>query len=192
MNSTLKNLLRVALFAAPLGLVAQTTTTTTTTRAYSNDPSDWGPKAGDMELTLGGNGFSNNDLNGSSGGVSGSLGWFLNDTLEVAVRQSVNYANPQGGESTWFGVTRIALDQHILANGAFRPFVGINAGGVYGEDVTESWLAGLETGVKFYVKESTFIYAMVDYGWSFKDGDDADDTFSDGGFTWTVGIGFNF
>lgn len=192
MNSTLTNLLRVALLAAPLGLVAQTTTTTTTTRSYSSDPSDWGPRAGDMELTLGGSGFSNKDLDNSSGGISASLGTYLNDTLEVAIRQSLNYANSDSGTDSWSGITRVALDQHILPRGAIRPFVGVNFGGVYGDDTNETWLAGLEAGAKFYVKESTFIYAMVDYGWSFDDGDDADDTFSDGGFTWSVGIGFNF
>lgn len=191
MNSPLKNLLRVALFAAPLGLLAQTTTTTTTTRSYA-DPSDWGPRAGDMEVTLGGNGFSNKDLDGSSGGLSGSLGWYLNDTLEFVVRQSVNYVNPEGSGSDWAGITRVALDQHILARGAIRPFVGVNFGGIYGDNVDETWLAGLEAGAKFYVKEQTFLFAMVDYGWSFDDSDDVDDTFSDGAFTWTVGIGFNF
>jgi len=189
MNSALKHLLRATLFATPLALVAQTTTTTTGSYA---SPSDWGPRAGDRELTLGGSGFSNKDLDGSNGGVSASLGWFLNDTLEFSVRQNVSYVNPEGGDSSWAGITRVALDQHILARGAVRPFVGVNFGGVYGEDVNETWLAGLEAGVKFYVKEQTFIFALVDYGWSFDDGDDADDTFSDGAFTWTVGIGFNF
>lgn len=197
MNTTLKTLLHVVLFAAPLGLVAQTTTTPTyeqnSSRRYAAaDASDWGPHAGDMELTLGGNGFSNKDLDNSSGGVSASLGWYLNDTLEFVVRQSVNYVNPDGGDSSWAGSSRIAIDQHILARGPVRPFIGVNFGGVYGEDVNDTWLAGVEGGAKFYVKEQTFIFAMIDYGWAFNDTDDLDDTFDDGGFTWTVGIGFNF
>lgn len=193
MKQTLQTLLRVALFAAPLGLVAQTTTTTVTPeRTFSNEPSDWGPRAGDMEFTLSGTGFSNKDLDSSSGGASASVGWYLNDTLEAVVRQSITYSNSDAGSDSWAGTTRVALDQHILARGPVRPFVGVNFGGIYGDDTNETWVAGLEAGAKFYVKESTFIFAMVDYGWSFDDGDDADDTFSDGGFTWSLGIGFNF
>ncbi len=193
MKTTLQSLLSAALLAAPLGLVAQTTTTVPTTRAsYSSDPADWGPKAGEMEFTLSGTGVSNKDLDNSGGGATASLGWYLNDTLEAVVRQTITYANADTGSDSWSGTTRVALDQHILARGAVRPFVGVNFGGVYGDDTNETWLAGLEAGAKFYVKESTFIFAMVDYGWSFDDGDDADDTFSDGGFTWQLGIGFNF
>jgi hypothetical protein len=73
-----------------------------------------------------------------------------------------------------------------------RPFVGVNFGGVYGDDVNETWLAGLEVGAKFYVQQRTFIFVMVDYGWAFEDSEDADDTFSDGGYTWSVGLGMNF
>lgn len=207
MKTSLATLLRVALVAAPLGLVAQTTqpgspartTTTTTTyeedrgrRYAAGDASEWGPRAGDREFTLSGNGFSNKDLDNSSGGVGASLGWYLNDTLEFVVRQSVNYVNADSGSDSWAGSTRVALDQHILARGPVRPFVGVNFGGIYGDDVEETWVAGLEGGVKFYVKEDTFIFGLVDYGWSFDDSDDADDTFDDGGFTWSLGLGFNF
>lgn len=192
MNSPLKTLLGVALLAAPLGLVAQTTTTTTTTRSFSSDPADWGPRAGDMELTLGGSGFTNKDIDNSSGGVSASFGSYLNDSLEAVVRQSVNYVNSDAGDASWAGSTRLALDMHVLPRGAIRPFIGINFGGVYGDDVNDTWVAGLEGGAKFYVKQQTFIFAMIDYGWAFDSADDADDTFDDGGFTWSVGIGFNF
>lgn len=192
MKTSLQTLLGVALLAAPLGLVAQTTTNVTPERTYSSDASDWGPRAGDMEFTLSGNGVSNKDLDNSSGGAGASLGWYLNDTLEFAVRQNITYFNADSGSDSWAGTTRVALDQHILARGPVRPFIGVNFGGIYGDDVNETWVAGLEAGAKFYVKESTFIFAMVDYGWSFDDSDDADDTFSDGGFTWSLGIGFNF
>lgn len=208
MKPSLSTLARVALLAAPLGLVAQTTTTqpgsparTTPTATYeedrgrryaAGDSSDWGPRAGDMEFTLSGNGVSNKDLDNSSGGVGASLGWYLNDTLTFVVRQGLSYANGDAGSDSWSGSTRVALDQHILARGPVRPFVGVNFGGVYGDDTNDTWVAGLEAGAKFYVQERTFIFALVDYGWAFNDADDADDTFSDGGFTWSLGLGFNF
>jgi hypothetical protein len=159
---------------------------------------DWngfaGPRAGEREFTLGGSGLSNKDLDSSSGGVGASLGFYLNDTLMLAVRQTVNYANPSGGDSSYIGSTRVALDQHILASpsGRFRPFVGVNFGGVYGEDVTNTFAAGIEAGAKFYVQQRTFLYAMADYAWAFRNSDDATENFEDGGFQWSVGVGFNF
>jgi hypothetical protein len=35
------------------------------------------------------------------------------------------------------------------------------------------------------------MFGQVDYQWLFEDSDD-EDTFSDGVFVWTVGLGFNF
>lgn len=165
----------------------------TTTERYG----DWrasfeGPRAGDREFILTGSGLSNKDMDESSGGVGASLGFYLNDTLELVVRQSVNYANSQGDDANWFGSTRVALDQHVFVSGRFLPFVGVNFGGVYGEDVEETFVAGIEGGLKFYVLPQTFLFAMMDYAWAFEDSDEAEDNFSDGGFTWTVGVGFNF
>jgi hypothetical protein len=202
MKPSLRVLLPAALLLAPLGLLAQTTTTSpardtaledTGSRRYSaGDASRWGPEAGDMEFTLGGSGSANRELDDSSGGLNASLGWYLSNTLEVVVRQSFNQSNSSAGGSSWSGGTRIAVDQHILPRGPLRPFVGVNFGGVYGEDTNDTWVAGLEAGVKFYVQERTFVFALVDYGFAFRDADDADEAFSDGGFTWSLGIGFNF
>lgn len=173
------------LLILPLSLFAQTTPTPTTTTP------DFGARAGDMEFTLGGSGLADKDIDNSNGGVAASLGYYLNDTLAVTVRQTVNYADFDSGESDWIGSTRLALDQH-LGSGRFRPFLGINAGGVYGDEVNDTFVAGLEGGLKFYVQPRTFLFALVDYSWSFDDSDDVDDTFDDGGFQWTVGVGFNF
>ncbi len=166
---------------------------TTTTERYG----DWrasfeGPRAGDREFILTGSGLSNKDMDDSSGGIGASLGFYLNDTLELVVRQSVNYANSNDDDANWFASTRVALDQHIFVSGRFLPFVGVNFGGVYGEDVEETFVAGIEGGLKFYVLPQTFLFGMMDYAWAFDDSDDAEDNFSDGGFTWTVGVGFNF
>lgn len=193
MKTTLTSLLSVALLAAPLGLVAQTTTGENRPARYAaGDAAEYGPRMGDREMTIGGSGLTNKDLDNSSGGVNASFGWYLSDTTEVVVRQTVNYVNSDVGSSSWAGSTRLALDQHLMARGALRPFVGVNFGGVYGDDTNETWIAGIEGGAKFYLQPRTFVFALLDYGWSFDDGDDADDTFSDGGFTWSLGLGFNF
>lgn len=148
------------------------------------DWNDFGPRAGAWEFTLGGSGLSNKDMDSSAGGVAASVGLYLNDTLLLAVRQNVNYINSSGADSSFISSTRIALDQHILASGRLRPFVGVNFGGVYGEDVTNTFVAGIEAGVKFYVQERTFLYGIADYAWAFRDSDAATDNFNDGGFQW--------
>lgn len=157
---------------------------------------DWtdftGAREGEFEFTLGGGGVSSRKLDSSNGGVTASLGYYINDTLEVVGRQTINYFNPSGGDSGWGGSTRVALDKHLFEPGRFRPFVGVNFGAVYGDGTNDSLVAGLETGVKYYVQPRTFIFALVDYAWTFKDSDDATDNFSDGGFQWTLGVGFNF
>jgi hypothetical protein len=205
MKTSPRALLALALIAAPLGLLAQTTNPGSPARgttadsndrptryAAESDVSEWGPRMGDREFTLGGSGLSNKDLDDTSGGVNASLGWYMSDTLEFVVRQNIAYVNSDTGSSTWAGSTRIALDQHVLARGPIRPFIGVNFGGVYGDDTNDTWVAGLEGGAKFYMQPRTFLFALVDYGWAFDDADEADDNFDDGGFTWTLGIGFNF
>jgi len=151
---------------------------------------DFGARAGDWEFTLGGGGASNTDLDSSGGGLNTSVGFYFSDTLELSVRQSANYTNG-AGDAEYDGSTFVALDHHF-GNGRLRPFVGVNVGAVYGENTSDSWAAGIEAGLKFYVQPRTFLFALVNYAWTFEDADDADDTFSDGGLLWTVGVGFNF
>jgi hypothetical protein len=148
--------------------------------------------AGEREFTLGGSGATNKEFDESFGGVNFSYGWYSTDTQQWVIRQSINYSNPSVGGQAWNGATRLAFDQHLTAYGAVRPFVGVNVGGVYGDRVRDTFSAGLEAGAKFYVQPRTFIYAMVEYGWFFRHARNVDDTFSDGQFNWSVGVGFNF
>lgn len=157
----------------------------------TTDRSTYGPVAGEREVIIGGSGGSNKDFDDSFGGVNVSLSQFLNDMLSVGIRQSVNYVNPQNRGSAWNGSTRVAVDQHFMT-GPVRPFLGLNAGRVYGDSVHDSWTAGIEGGAKFYVKPKTFIFALVEYSWFFEHADNADDRFDDGQFIYSAGIGFNF
>lgn len=156
------------------------------------DPMGVGAQAQEYEFTLGANGASSTDMDDSIGGLAASLGYYLSDTLEISIRQTADYVNPDNSGSSYNGSTRVALDQHLAAHGALRPFVGINLGYLYGDSVNETWAAGLEAGAKFYVKPKTFIFAMVDYSWLFDHADDLDDRFDDGALFWNAGIGFNF
>lgn len=210
MKKNLTLLLGLCALGLPVAAYAQsnvqpdTRDTNTTTTTYNESRTterygDWsgfvGPRAGDREFTLGGSGLSNKDMDSSSGGIGASFGFYMNDTLLLSVRQTVNYVNPSGpGDSSYIGSTRVALDQHILVSesGRLRPFVGVNFGGVYGDDVTNTFVAGLEAGVKYYVQQRTFLYGMADYAWAFRSSSGATDNFNNGGFQWSLGVGFNF
>ncbi|HEX2852034.1 MAG TPA: hypothetical protein VHO24_02260 [Opitutaceae bacterium] len=170
----------------PLAAVAQTSP-----GSPAFDPAS-PPAAGTMEFTIGGGGISNKDLDDSLGGINFSVGQYVGIASQLVLRQSINYSNPDVGGDSWVGSTRIAFDQHILARGTVRPFVGVNLGGVYGDGVSDSFAAGLEAGAKFYVIPRTFIYVMAEYDWLFRKAKDLNNRFDDGQFNWSVGVGFHF
>lgn len=183
----MKNTLTICLLALTLPLAALAQTTVTTPGSI-----DTTRRAGEHEFTLGGGGAANKDFDNTFGGVNFSYGVYTSPTLLVSLRQSINYSNPDVGGTQWNGATRIAVDQHLAAHGALRPFIGANLGGVYGDAVRDTFAAGLEGGAKFYVAPRTFVYAMVEYGWFFRRARSVDNSFRDGQFTWGLGMGYNF
>jgi hypothetical protein len=152
-------------------------------------PDIFGPQEGEWEITLGGNGSSDRKFDAGGFGMSGSLGYFLSEASEVSLRHSMSVSD--FGDTVWNASTRLAYDYHFDLE-RFRPFIGANAGFVYGESVKETGAAGLEAGFKFYALEKTFIFAMAEYAWLFEDSDGVDDQFDDGQFLYSLGIGFNF
>jgi hypothetical protein len=178
--------LGLASLLIPLTALAQTTT------GSSRSSGDYDASPGAWEFTFGGNGASNKDFDDSFGGLNVSAGYYLQNASVVVLRQSVNYANPNNAGTAWNGSTRIAFDQHILPRGIVRPFVGLNFGGVYGDSVNDTWAAGLEGGAKFYIVPRTFIYAMAEYDWFFRQARNLTDRFSDGQWNWSIGVGFHF
>lgn len=170
---------------APAGLHAQNTIGTTDTTIY-------GAARGDNELMIGGGGGTNKEFDSSFGGVNFAYGHYFTDGLEAGVRQSIDYTNPDQGSQRWNGSTRLFLDQNLAISGRWRPFLGVNLGRIYGESVSDTWAAGLEGGVKYYVMPRTFVSAGIEYGWYFQHSDNLDNSFDDGQWNWTVGVGFNF
>jgi hypothetical protein len=159
--------------------------------ASSSTIDDYGARTGDWEFTLGGSGASDKQMDDSLGGVNFSVGYFLTDTFEVAARQSVNYSNGAGGGGARYDAsTFVAVDQHF-GSGRLRPFVGLNAGALYGDNTSDTWAAGIEGGLKFYVLPKTFLFALADYAWTFKGSKSPTHNFNDGAFLWSVGVGFN-
>lgn len=150
-----------------------------------------GPNAGEYEATLSGTGNSNNDFDSHTLGVSGSVGKYVTDNWLLGVRQGVNFADPDGGDNIINGRT-LGFAQYVFDFGNYRPFIGLNAGGIYGDQVSDTFAAGPEVGLKYYPDNNTFIFGMAEYQFVFDSLSDADDTFKDGNFAYTVGIGFNF
>jgi hypothetical protein len=145
---------------------------------------------GDKELLLNGSGTSDKDFDTSMFTVQGSFGYFFTNRIEGAIRQSVGFSNIEHGGSSWAAATRGAVDYNFDL-GRFWPFVGGNLGYVYGDGVKDTWEAGIEGGLKFFVNSTTFILGQVEYLW-FLNNDDTNNEISDGEFVYTVGIGFKW
>ncbi|MFP2767910.1 hypothetical protein [Oceanisphaera sp. KMM 10153] len=152
---------------------------------------DFGPKVGDREFTLSGAGTSSKDFDNGTFGVSGDVGWFLSNQTVAGIRQSVNYASVENGDDAWNGSTRGYVDYHFGQHQA-RPFVGASLGGIYGDGVKNTGVAGLELGLKYYVLPSTFILARAEYQFLFDSGDSAEDNFDNGAWAYVLGMGFNY
>jgi hypothetical protein len=148
-------------------------------------------QAGDYELTLSGQGSNGPDFNGTQFSVDGTLGYFLTKEFELALRQTVSYSDFSGGDgSAWSGSTRVGAYYNIDL-GRIVPYVGANIGYVYG-DINDTFAAGPEGGVKFFVNSTTFVKLGVEYQFFFDQDDDASDAFSDGQFIYSLGIGFRW
>lgn len=134
---------------------------------------------GDWELTLSGSGSNNHDFDTGGFTTTGSLGYFFNENVEVGVRQGIIWAD---GGSSWSGDTRVFVDYHFDMD-QWQPFVGLNTGYLYGDEFNDTWIAGPEVGVKYFLNSTTFIQAMMSYEFSL------DESFDDGAFFYGLGIG---
>jgi len=151
-----------------------------------------GPEAGDRELTLSASGNNSNNFDSGGFGIAGSLGYFLTDNTEIALRHNMIFFDSDQVNSNYAASTRAAIDYHF-GQDPWRFFVGLNLGARYGDGaVDETGIAAPEAGVKLYVKDKTFITAMAEYQFFFKEANDVDNNFDDGQFVYTIGIGFNF
>lgn len=145
------------------------------------------PETGDWEFTLGGSGSADDDFDTGGFGVNGSFGYFINQNFEASIRQTVNFVGDRDEE--WSGSTRAAIDWHFLL-GKFVPFIGANGGLTYTEDDAR-WSIAPEIGMKYFVHDKTFIFALGEYRW-FPDGiRNFGGNFDHGNFLATIGIGFN-
>ncbi len=141
---------------------------------------------GDKVFSLNGVGLSTEDFDDTTFSVSGDLSYFFTDNVSGAVRQTLGFADTERGDSTWNASTRVAADYNWDLGG-WWPFVGASIGYVYGDEIDDSWVGGPEAGIRYFVNQTTFILAMIE--WEFLlDDDDGDDS----AFIYQLGIGFRW
>ncbi len=148
-----------------------------------------GFEEGDWEFILVGSGTSDNDFDATVFSASGSLGYFLTDSFELGARQTVGISESDGTDIN--GGTRIFADLHIPFDGIV-PFIGVNIGYLYGDNIDDTFIAGPEAGLKWFVNSTTFLFGQVEYSFLFDDTDDVDSNFDDGAFFYSLGIGFRW
>lgn len=149
------------------------------------------PVAGTQEVTLSGAGTSDKDFDSTLLNVQGSWGQYLNETSLWGIRQNINIFDTEGESTKFQGATRVFYDYHF-GTGATRPFIGASIGGIYGDGVDDTFVAGPEIGLKHWVNDSTFITGMVEYHFLFDSGSEAEDTYDDGTLFYSLGLGYNF
>lgn len=149
-----------------------------------------GPYQGAWEFLLGGSGASDQDFDSNNVSVDVTLGYYLTDTVEVGVRQNISVAGNED-DTSWNGATTGFAD-YVFDFDAFRPFVGVSLGYLYGDDTNDTFIGGPEAGIKYYVKDDAFVFGRVNYDFLFDSGDQIDDNFQDGRFVYSIGLGINF
>lgn len=149
-----------------------------------------GFRSGDSTFTLSGAGSSNRRWSNHIIAVEGAYGHFFDANLEGQIRQGLGISNV-GDRGRWNAGTRVALDYHF-GQGNVRPYLGGQFGFLYGPQVRDTFVAGPEGGVKWFVNDTTFINALVEYQFFFRSGNLDSDAFEDGRFVYTLGVGWRF
>ena len=147
---------------------------------------------GSWELTLAGVGTSNKDFDQHAIGLSGGLGYFVFDSVELSLRQTLTYVKSEDTTAT-DASTQFALDWQFRLgdDGRIQPFIGGNVGYVYGDDVSDSLEYAPEAGVKYFVNTTTFVYFRAEYQF-FSRFSGASNSSDDRQVVYGLGIGFRF
>ena len=173
-------------------LAAAATTAFAATPSASAQDLFAGYEKGDLEVTFGGTGTSDNDFDNNVISFNGSLAYFFTEGFSLGVRQDVSISDGSGDDdSSWAGAT-VGVANYNFNFGDFVPFVGVTLGYLYGDDVDDTFIAGPEAGLKYFVKDDAFLFGRVNYDFLFESGDEAEDNFDDGRFLYTIGIGLTF
>lgn len=139
---------------------------------------------GDRELVLSGGGTSPGGFDTTNASANAQYGYFLRKAWEVGVRQALSFDDL--GEHSFINGATSAFTDVFLDLGNWQPFIGASAGVDYGPLRNEHFIIGPEAGIKYYVKDKTFIIARASYLF------DVNNSVDEGNTTYTLGIGFNF
>lgn len=141
---------------------------------------------GDTTFTLSGTGSSDTSFDHNNFAGSFSLGHFFTDNWEGLLRQDVGISNVDS--STMINAaTSLGLDYNWNL-GDWVPFAGANIGYIYGSGVDDTFFAGPEAGVKYFINTTTFVQALVQYQWFFDRMRDFDN-FDEDRFVYGLGMG---
>lgn len=119
---------------------------------------EWGPRKGDWEATLGGSGGSTNEFNRNVFSIDGGISYYALKWLTLGLRQSFATDFGDDVEDQFAYATRAAIDFQAPL-GRFQPYLGFSGGYQYGDGAKDDYIYGPEAGIKFFVNESTFLYA---------------------------------
>lgn len=145
---------------------------------------------GQKELTFSGSGTTSKNFDTGGMSMTAEYGVYLNPRVEAGIRQSLGWS--KGAEdSSWSGATRFYLDYHF-GSAQWRPYLGASLGGLYGNDTEETWFAGPEAGLKYYVQPAAFLFAQIEYQIFFQGASEISDRLSDGAYYYSFGAGYNF
>lgn len=142
-------------------------------------------EAGNWALELSGSGNSDKDFDAGQFSLNGEIGYFVSKEMEIGVRQFVFWADSDAGGSSWAANTGAFLDYHFDLD-RWQPYIGAFINYSYGDDVEETWNAGPEGGVKYFVNSTTYLDLNIAYGFDLEEGID------EGAFFYGLGIGFRW
>lgn len=138
---------------------------------------------GNWDLQIAGSGSAQQSFENGGANLNVSLGYLLTKEIEVGVRQGINYAD--FGNSTWAGST-FAFVQYNIDMDRWVPFIGANVGYTYGQDLQDSWGAGFEGGVKYFLNSTTYVGAVAAYEFNLQE------DISEGAWLFGLALGVKF
>jgi hypothetical protein len=150
------------------------------------------PQQGDTTLTISGTGSNDRRFDVGSVNVGLEYGRFWTPTLQLGLRQGASFQWFDEADNVWNGATRVFSAYHFVGESAWVPQLGASLGFIYGDNVNNSFSAGLEAGIKYYVRENTFIGLLAEYQFVFESPGEFGDQFNDGAIYYNLGVGFHF
>jgi hypothetical protein len=150
------------------------------------------PEEGATTLTIFGTGANDRRFDVGTMSVGLEYGRFWTPNLQLGLRQGASFQWVDGADNLWNGATRVFSAYHFVGASPWVPQVGASLGFIYGDNVDNSFTAGLELGFKYYVREQTYIGVLAEYQFVFESPGEFGDQFNDGAIFYNLGVGFHF